>query len=71
MKHDVFIIHAYQDKSVADAICGKLESAGLKCWIPTADISAGEDRAEATRNAIGSSHVIVLVLSEMPTRQPI
>jgi hypothetical protein len=64
MKHDVFIIHAHQDKSIADAICGKLESAGLKCWIPTPETSAGEDRAEATRNAIGSSRVIVLVLSE-------
>jgi hypothetical protein len=64
MKHDVFIIHAHKDKSIADAICGKLESARLKCWIPAADISAGEDRAEATRNAIGSSHVVVLVLSE-------
>jgi hypothetical protein len=64
MKHDVFIIHAHKDKSIADAICGKLESARLKCWIPSPDISAGEDRAEATRNAIGSSHVIVLVLSE-------
>jgi hypothetical protein len=63
MKHDVFIIHAHQDKSIADAICGKLESAGLKCWIPTPETSAGEDRAEATRNAIGSSRVIVLVLS--------
>ncbi len=64
MKHDVFIIHAHQDKSIADAICGKLESAGLKCWIPTPETSAGKDRAEATRNAIGSSRVIVLVLSE-------
>ena len=64
MENDVFIIHAHKDKSIADAICGKLESSHLKCWIPAPDISAGEDRAEATRNAIGSSHVIVLVLSE-------
>jgi hypothetical protein len=57
MEHDVFIIHADKDKSIADAICGKLESARLKCWISTSDFSASEDRIEASR-------VIVLVLSE-------
>ena len=64
MEHDVFISHAHKDKSIADAICEKLESAHLKCWIPARDISAGEDWTEATRNAIGSSRVMVLVLSE-------
>ena len=64
MEHDVFISHAHKDKSIADAICEKLESARLRCWIPARDISAGEDWTEATRNAIGSSRVMVLVLSE-------
>ena len=63
MKHDVFISHAHKDKSIADAICGKLESAGLKCWIATRDVSTREDWTEAIRNAIGSSRVFVLVLS--------
>ena len=64
MEHDVFISHAHKDKGIADAICEKLESARLRCWIPARDISTGEDWTEATRNAIGSSRVIVLVLSE-------
>src|SRR5580704_10857577 len=64
MEHDVFISHAPKDKSIADAICEKLESARLRCWIPARDISPGEDWTEATRNAIGSSRVMVLVLSE-------
>jgi hypothetical protein len=64
MEHDVFISHARKDKSIADAICEKLESARLRCWIPARDIPAGEDWTEATRNAIGSSRVMVLVLSE-------
>ncbi len=64
MEHDVFISHAHKDKSIADAICEKLESACLRCWIPARDIPAGEDWTEATRNAIGSSRVMVLVLSE-------
>jgi len=63
MKHDVFISHAHEDKSIADAICGKLESAHLKCWTAARDIPAREDWTEATRKAIGSSRVIVLVLT--------
>ncbi len=64
MKHDVFISHAHEDKSIADAICEKLESARLKCWIAARDIATDEDWTEATRRAIGSSRVVVLLLSE-------
>ncbi|MBV9298162.1 MAG: toll/interleukin-1 receptor domain-containing protein [Verrucomicrobia bacterium] len=64
MAHDVFISHAHKDKKIARAICEKLESARLKCWIAERDISPGEDWTDATRNAIGSSRVMVLVLSE-------
>src|SRR5271166_4209622 len=64
MEHDVFISHAPKDKSIADAICEKLESARIRCWVPARDISAGEDWTEATQNAIGSSRVMVVVLSE-------
>ena len=64
MAHDVFISHAHKDKQIAHAICEKLESARIKCWIAERDISTGEDWTEATRNAIGSSHVMVLLLSE-------
>jgi flagellin-like hook-associated protein FlgL len=64
MKHAVFISHAHQDKSIAETICAKLESADLSCWIATRDISAHEDWTEDTRKAIGSSRVIVLLLSE-------
>ena len=70
MEHDVFISHAQKDKSVADAICEKLESAGVKCWIAGRDISAEKDWRDATRNAIGSSHVVVLVLSENANAAP-
>ena len=70
MAHDVFISHAYKDKDIADAICEKLESAQVNCWMAARDISAGEDRTDATRNAIGSSRVMVLVLSENANAAP-
>ena len=64
MAHDVFISHARKDINVAKAICEKLESAQIKCWLAERDISAGEDWTVATRKAIGSSRVVVLLLSE-------
>lgn len=70
MEYDVFISHAHKDNSIAVAICGKLESAGLKCWTAARDISAREDWTEATRKAIESSRVIVLVLSENANAAP-
>jgi Mg-chelatase subunit ChlD len=33
MAHDVFISHSARDKPYADAVCAKLESRGLRCWI--------------------------------------
>ena len=70
MAHQVFISHAHKDKSIAHAICEKLESARMKCWIAERDISAGEDWTEGTRNAIGSSRVMLLVLSENANAAP-
>src|SRR5262249_46832926 len=64
MAHDIFISHAYKDKGIADAICGKLESANVRCWIAPRNISVGEDWAKAICKAIGSSRIVVLVLSE-------
>ena len=70
MEHDVFISHALKDKSIADEICAKLEAAEVKCWIAARDMAAGEDWTDATRSAIDSSRVIVLVLSENANAAP-
>jgi TIR domain-containing protein len=70
MSHDVFISHARKDKEIAGAICEKLESARVRCWIADRDISVGEDWTEVTRNAIGASRVMVLVLSENANAAP-
>src|SRR6478609_6812872 len=64
MAHDVFISHAHKDIAIAKAICDELEAAQVKCWITERDIPSGENWPEATRNAIRSSRVMVLLLSE-------
>ena len=71
MAHDVFISHAHKDKRIADAICERLESVQVRCWIAERDISAGENWTEATRIAIGSSRVMVLMLSENADRKSV
>jgi hypothetical protein len=64
MAHDVFISHAHKDQRIADEICRKLESARVRCWIAERDLSAGKDWTVATRAAIETSRLMVLVLSE-------
>src|SRR5580704_13140114 len=64
MAHDVFISHAHKDQRIADEICQKLESARVRCWIAERDLSAGQDWTVATRTAIETSRLMVLVLSE-------
>ena len=70
MVRDVFISHAHKDEEIADAICQKLESAGVRCWIAPRDIAAGEDWTIAIRNAIAASRVMVLVFSENANAAP-
>ena len=47
MAHDVFISYSSHDKPTADAICARLESSGLRCWITPRDVLPGMEWAEA------------------------
>jgi len=64
MAHDVFLSHSRQDKLTADAVCNRLESAGIRCWIAPRDVAPGADWTESILQAIGSCHVMVLVFSD-------
>lgn len=61
MAHDVFISHAHQDKSVADAICATLESRRIRCWIAPRDVLPGTPYAESIMAALEGSRVMILV----------
>ena len=63
MPFDVFVSHSSKDKLVADAVCARLESAGIRCWIAPRDIVAGTSYGESIIEAIHSVKVMVLVLS--------
>jgi len=63
MAHDVFISYSTQDKSIADAVCAKLESKKMRCWIAPRDVPPGQAYAAALVAAINASRVVVLILS--------
>ncbi len=63
MSFDVFISYASKDKLVADAVCARLEAAGVRCWIAPRDIVAGTSYGEAIIDAIHGAKVMVLVFS--------
>ena len=52
MVYDVMISYAKVDKTTADAVCAKLESKGIHCWIAPRDILPGKEWGEAIIDAI-------------------
>lgn len=63
MPYDVFISHSTDDKLVALALCNKLESAGVRCWIAPRDVGPGEEWGKAIVDAITGCPLMVLVFS--------
>lgn len=63
MNFDVFISYSSKDKTVADAVCARLESAGIRCWIAPRDVLAGTSYGEAIIEAIHTARIMVLVFS--------
>jgi len=64
MAHDVFISYSTHDKTIADAVCAKLESQKIRCWIAPRDVPAGQPYAASLVKAIKASSVIVLIFSK-------
>ena len=64
MAHDVFISYSHKDKSVADAICARLEGDGVRCWYAPRDIAPGSDWAGSIIDAIASAKMMVLIFTD-------
>jgi len=64
MAHDVFISYSSKDKTIADAVCAKLESEKIRCWIAPRDIPPGDSWAGTIVDAIADSKVFVLVFTK-------
>jgi hypothetical protein len=63
MPHDVFISHSTDDKLVALALCNKLESAGVRCWIAPRDVGPGAEWGKSIVDAISECRIMLLVFS--------
>ena len=64
MAHDVFISYSNKDKTVADAICSRLENEGVRCWYAPRDIAPGADWAGSIIDAIEETRILVLVFTD-------
>ena len=64
MPYDVFISHSSKDRLTANAVCNRLESAGIRCWIAPRDIIPGEGWSASIMRGIDASKVMVLIFSE-------
>jgi probable HAF family extracellular repeat protein len=70
MPPDVFISHSKVDKSIADAICQKLESEGVRCWIAPRDIPPGAQWPSSLVTGVKTCPVTVLVFSKNADLSP-
>ena len=61
----VFISYKSQNKSIADRICGILESNGYSCWIAPRDETSGKDYGGKIIDAVKKCKVVVLVASSL------
>ena len=69
-RNDVFISDAQKDKTVADAICAKLESRNIKCWIAPRDVPPGSDFPDSIVKAIEQCRIVVLIFSSHANNSP-
>src|SRR6187402_436749 len=64
MAHDVFISHSSNNRTIANAVCAALESAGIRCWIAPRDVLPGRSYSGEITRAIQQSRAFVLIFSE-------
>ena len=63
MAHDIFISYSTKDKTIADAVCAKLEENKIRAWIAPRDVPAGNNFAQSIIQAINTCQVFVLIWS--------
>jgi hypothetical protein len=70
LAHDVFISYSSKDKTIADAVCARLEARGIRCWIAPRDVQPGQPYGEEIIDAIHGSRAMVLVFSSNANASP-
>jgi len=70
MAHDVFISYSSKDIDVATAVCKRLETDGIPCWMAPRDIEPGTPYGDAIIDALNVAHLMVLVFSAHSNESP-
>jgi formylglycine-generating enzyme required for sulfatase activity len=70
MTQQAFISYSSTDKSIADAVCEALEKGGISCWIAPRNIEPGTDFPIAILDAVNSTRVLVLILTDHAAISP-
>jgi hypothetical protein len=63
MAHDVFISYSHEDQAIANAVCHRMEAAGVRCWIAPRDVQIGVEWDDAIVAAVSASRIFVLIFS--------
>lgn len=58
------ISHSSRDVGYANQLCEQLEARGIKCWISTKNIGAGENWANSIAKGIELANSMILIVSE-------
>ncbi len=69
MSDQVFISYSSLDKPIADAVCHRLEEAGIRCWIAPRDIDSS-DWAASIMDGLSRSRVYVVIISKNSIASP-
>src|SRR3954447_4188390 len=70
MQYDAFISYCSEDKKIADAVCGTLETNKIRCWIAPRDVGPGRTWGSAIVDAIQESAVMVVIFSKHSNGSP-
>jgi hypothetical protein len=65
LAHDVFIRYSHPDKAIADAVCHRMEGAGIPCWVAPLETSHTVRLAwdDAVADAVAGSPILVVIFS--------
>jgi hypothetical protein len=67
-KHDIFICFSSKDEACARNVVGFLEARGLKCWMSSRDVPAGQNYQEAIVQALEDARGIVFLFSNFSSQ---
>jgi hypothetical protein len=70
MVRDVFVSYSQPDYGCAMELVGRVEQAGINCWIAPRDIAPSADWAAEIIDAISNSRTMVLVFSASSNESP-